>query len=399
MRWLRWVLLLTAMAGSARAEQTTYVSSPYVDLRYRNSTLDSDKFANSGHANTLRLQLGYLWAIDPQWAVYAEGTRVWSLFGREYDDTTGRRTPYPAEPDPESTELSNAWVDYHNAWLDLRVGRQYLRIDNNRFFSVNAWRQNPQSFDAISSTFQLAPGTVLSYDWLRQVNRTVGADFPDITQRRWRLNGHILHLDQTLPLGKLTAYGYFIRNDTLAANSVRTLGARWTGSESLVADTKLAWTAELAHQRDYSNNPVHFSLPYHLGELTYGLPAISLRLGEEGLGGDGKTAFNIAYGSGHSFDGWMGEFKIPPHGLRDRYGGLVGVLPWQGLVWQVIYHDFNHYDGLQRYGDELDGGVLAQLNRSFSLELQYGNYHARTFAVDEHKLWLLAEYKFGKQPQ
>ncbi|WP_266157349.1 alginate export family protein [Dyella silvatica] len=388
------------LSQTSQADDSTYTSSPYIGLRYRDSTLHSDAFGNTGHAHTLRLQLGYLWALTPQLAVYAEGTRVWSLFGKQYNDTTGRRTPYPAEPDPPSTELSSAWLGYDNGQVGVRAGRQYLHLDNNRFFSVNAWRQNPQSFDGVTSYLKLGTGTTLSYDWLDQVNRTVGADFPDIHQRRWKLNGQLLHLDQALPLGQLSAYGYFVKNRTLAANSVRTVGARWSGHAKLQDDSpaQLSWTVEAAHQDNYSNNPQRFSLPYHLLELGYGLPEIAARLGEESLGGNGRTPFNIAYGSGHSFDGWVGVFSIPPHGLRDRYGGLYGALPWQTLTWQLTLHQFQPVSGTgSRYGHEVDAGVRANLNARFSLELQYGDYHANSFSMNQRKLWLLAEYRFGKQ--
>jgi len=397
----RYAALAAAIVFSPviHADENTYVNSPYLGLRYRDSTLHSDSFEKTGRAHTLRLQLGYLWAFTPHLAAYAEVTKVQPLFGRQYDDTTGRRTPYPAEPDPRSTELSSAWLGYDNGDVGIRVGRQYLHLDNNRFFSPNYWRQNPQSFDGITTYVKLAEKTTLSYDWINQVNRTVGADFPDYTQRRWELDGHLIHLDQVLPLGQLTAYGYFVKNLTLAKNSVRTFGARWTGTAPLAdTGTNMGWTLEGAHQNDYANNPAHFSLPYHLFELSYGLPAISGRLGEESLGGDGKTAFNIAYGSGHSFDGWVGVFSIPAHGLRDRYAGLYGVLPWHSLTWLVTHHEFDPQSGGgARYGSETDVGVKAQVSTRFTLELQYGDYRADSFTVNQRKLWLLAEYRYGKQ--
>jgi hypothetical protein len=379
----------------------TYVSSPYIGLRYRDSTLHQDGIANTGHANTLRLQLGYLWAFTPHLAAYAEGTRVWSLFGQEYYDTTGRRTPYPAEPDPPSTELSSAWLGYDNGQFGIRAGRQYLIVDDKRFFSDNAWRQNPQTFDGVTSFVKFDSGTTLGYSWIGQVNRTVGEDFPDVDQRRWELNGQLLHVDQVLPLGTLTVYDYFVKNLTLAADSVHTEGARWTGSIPLQGDlTQLGWTLEGAHQDNYANNPTRFSLPYHLFILSYGLPWLSARIGQESLGGNGHTAFNIAYGSGHSFDGWVGVFSIPPHGLLDNYGGLYGELPWHALVWQLTYHNFEPVTGDgSRYGYETDFGLHAILNDRFSLELQYGDYRAGSFTVNQRKLWLLADYRFGKQQQ
>jgi hypothetical protein len=387
------------LSTAARADDNTYVSQPYLGLRYRDSTLRSNSFDNAGRVHTLRLQLGYLWAFTPHLAAYVEGTKVQPLFGRQYDDTTGRRTPYPAEADPRSTELSSAWLGYDNGVFGVRAGRQYLHLDNHRFFSPNYWRQNPQSFDGITTYVKLAEKTTLSYDWIDQVNRTVGADFPDYTQRRWKLDGHLIHVDQVLPLGTVSGYGYFVKNLTLAKNSVRTVGARWTGTAPLGdSGSKLGWTIEGAHQNDYANNPAHFSLPYHLFELSYGSPAIAGRLGEESLGGDGKNAFNVAYGSGHSFDGWVGVFAIPAYGLRDRYAGVYGTLPWHALTWLVTQHWFDPQSGSgARYGTETDAGIKAQINKRFSLELQYGDYHADSFTVSQRKLWLLAEYRYGKQ--
>jgi len=399
--YLKYVLLgaVILLAQVARADDNTYVSTPYIGLRYRDSTLHQDNLADTGHAHTLRLQLGYLWALTPHLAAYAEGTRVWSLFGQQYNDTTGRRTPYPAEPDPPSTELSSAWVGYDDGQVGIRAGRQYLNLDDKRFFSSNAWRQNPQSFDGITTYLKLGSGTTLSYDWIGQVNRTVGADFTDINQRRWKLDGQLLHVDQVLPLGTLSAYGYFMKNVTLAADSVRTEGARWSGSVPLQGElATLSWILEGAQQSNFDNNPSRFSLPYHLFEFGYGVPTISARIGEESLGGNGHTAFNIAYGSGHSFDGWVGVFSIPPHGLLDRYGGAYGELPWHALAWQLTYHDFQPETGQgARYGYETDLGVHAILTDWLSLELQYGDYHADSFSVSQRKLWLLAEYRYGQQ--
>jgi hypothetical protein len=401
MSLLRYAAAIAAAAISlaVQADGNTYVSTPYLGLRYREATLHSDSFDKVGRAHTLRLQLGYLWAFTPHLAADVEGTKVQPLFGRQYDDTTGRRTPYPAEADPRSTELTSAWLGYDNGDVGIRAGRQYLKLDNSRFLSPNPWRQNPQTFDGITTYVKLAEKTTLSVDWIDQVNRTVGADFPDYTQRRWKLDGHLIHLDQVLPLGQLSAYGYFIKNLTLTKNSVRTLGARWTGTAPLAdTNTKLGWTFEEAHQNDYANNPSHFSLPYHLFELSYGLPAISGRLGEESLGGNGTTAFNIAYGSGHSFDGWVGVFSIPAHGLRDRYAGLYGALPWKSLTWLVTHHQFDPQSGSgARYGSETDAGMKARINQRFSLELQYGDYRADSFTVNQRKVWLLAEYRYGKQ--
>ena len=388
-------------ATSACAGDNPDGSAPFLELRYRNSNLQSDAFPRRGHANTVRLQLGYMWAIGAGWSVYAEGTRTWSVFGRQYDDGSGQVTPYPAEPDPASTELSNAWVGYRGDRYALRVGRQYVRLDNGRFFSHNMWRQNPQSYDGISAAWKPWQGAEFSYYWLQQVNRTPGADFPDREQRRWELDAHLLHFDQSLPLGKLITYGYFVRNDTLPVNSVRTLGVRWTGSQKFEPNGgTLGWTAEWARQHDYANHPARFDLGYRLAEISYGYPSLSARVGDERLGGDGSTAFNVAYGAVRGFNGWVVAFRIPKQGLHERYAGLFGNVPWtRKMNWQVTYRHFTPVLAGAVLGDELDAGVLVDLKHGFTMELQYADYRARAHGADERKIWLLAEYRFGHQPQ
>jgi hypothetical protein len=64
----------------------------------------------------------------------------------------------------------------------------------------------------------------------------------------------------------------------------------------------------------------------------------------------------------------------------------------------LTYHDFQPATGSgARYGDEIDVGARANLSARFSLELQYGDYRADSFTVSQRKLWLLAEYRYGKQ--
>ncbi|MGN6479919.1 alginate export family protein [Luteibacter sp.] len=392
----------SSMAGmSAFAAEVPQESAPYIEARYRYSNLHSDGKPRRGHANTARLQLGYHWAIGDGWSAYGEGIRTWSLFGRQYDDGSARITPYPTEADPSSTGITNAWVNYAGDDFAVRAGRQYVLLDNGRFFSSNGWRQNLQSFDGARISWRPVDGTELSYYWLGRVNRTVGADFHDRDQRRWKLDAHLLHAEQALPVGKLTGYGYFVRNDTAAANSVKTLGLRYTGSETLgQRGPVLAWTAEWARQYDYANNPSDFSLGYHLIDATIGYAPLSVRFGEEKLGGNGRNAVNVAYGAARAFNGWVVAFRIPNSGLSERFVGLQGAVDvGRPATWQVTYRHFRPVQGRAMLGDEVDIGLLVDLGRGFSVDLQYGDYRAHRHGVDERKFWLIGEYRYGKPPK
>lgn len=385
---------------SAWAAEGPLESAPYIEARYRYGNLHSDGAPRRGHANTLRTQLGYHWAIGGGWHAYGEAIRTWSLFGRQYDDGSGRRTPYPAEADPASTGVSNAWVGWRGDRLSFRAGRQYVRLDTGRFVSNNPWRQNLQSFDGASIAGRPWRGADLRYYWLGRVNRTVGADFHDRDQRRWKLDAHLLHLDQALPVGKLAAYAYFIRNDTIATHSVKTMGLRWTGTWAVgPAGATLGWTADVARQHDYANHPSRFSLGYHLFEVRYGPAPLSIRVGEEQLDGNGREAVNVAYGAARAFNGWVVAFRVPRNGLRERYAGLQGSVDvGRRLGWQVTSRRFRAERGGALLGRELDAGIALDMGRDVSLEVQYGDYRAAGHGVDERKLWIIGEYHFGKAP-
>jgi hypothetical protein len=390
------MLGMSAWAGEAPVE-----SPLLVEARYRYSNLHSDGAPRRGHANTLRARLGYQWTLGSGWSLYGEAIGTASLFSQRYDDGSGQRTPYPAEPDPASTGISNAWVGYRGGALSFRAGRQFVRLDNGRFFSNNPWRQNLQSFDGAHVAWKAWQGAELGYYWLGRVNRTLGADFHDRDQRRWKLDAHLLHLEQALPVGTLVAYGYFVRNDTIAANSVKTLGVRWAGTRQLGdGGATLGWTGEMARQHSYANNPVRFDLGYSLFEATYGYAPLTVRLGEERLGGNGRQAINVAYGAARAFNGWVVAFRIPKSGLHERYVGLMGATDLgRKVTWQATYRHFRAAQGGTLLGHEVDAGAVLSLGGGFSLEFQYGDYRAARHGVDERKFWVIGEYRFGQTPR
>lgn len=386
--------LLLASATSAAASETGDDSHWVVDLRYRSAHIDTDGYAHPADANTLRVSLGYLWKIAPDWIGYAEGTRVFELFGGKYNSGSNGNSHLPVESDPPSKEISSLWLQYANAEAQARIGRQYVNLDNQRFFTSGLWRQNPQSFDALAAMWHATEGTTLRYLYLDKVQRTVGHDYPDPNQREWALEGHLLHVDQALPLGALAGYGYFVENDTQAKYSWRTLGLRWTGDRQFGA-TRLAWAVEGAQQRDWRNNPAHYIADYRLFELGYGLPAASVRIGDEALGSDGRTPFSSPYGSNHAFNGWASEFKnIPLDGLDDRYIGGFGKFAarWS---WTLIAHNFFAERVNRHYGSEIDASLSYSLSRNWSVEVDYANYRSDGFAQSERKLWAMVEYRRG----
>lgn len=386
-------MVLAATSGAAAADDVLH-DGWVLDLHYRTAHIDEKGYAKPAGADTLRTTLGYLWRFAPDWGAYAEGTRVFSLFDGKYNSGANGETRYPSESDPPSSEISAAWLGYGNGTLQLCAGRQYVRLDDQRFFTASLWRQNPQSFDAFSGVLSFDTGTTLRYIYLAEVHRTVGNSYPDPTQRKWSVDGNLFHIDQKLPIGTLTGYEYLVENGTTAKYSWRTAGVRYAGDENFDV-ARLNWTAEFARQSNWRNNPSQYTVDYHLLELKYGLPQISLKAGDELLGGNGKTAFSSPYGSNHDFDGWTNQFKnVPAHGLDDRYAGGFGRISPK-LSWGVTFHNFFAQRNSQRYGSETDASLTYAFLRGWSAEVDYASYHGNGFSVCQHELWLQLEYKRG----
>jgi len=394
------VLLITgamAIADSVAGESDGNPSSGFVvDLRYRYAGIETAGYAQPATANTLRATVGYLWSFAPSWNAYAEGTRVYGLFGDDYNTGANGKTALPSEGDPPSSEISGAWLEYNDGTASARVGRQYVNLDNQRFFTSGMWRQNPQSFDALSIGWRLDGGTTLRYVYLNNVTRSVGHDYPDSNQSAWSLEGHLVHAEQALPVGTLVGYGYFIKNGTQPKYSWRTQGLRWIGSRTLGATT-LSWTIEGAQQHDWRNNPERYSAGYRMLEISYGIPRVNVKLGNEVLDGDGTTAFSSPYGSNHGFNGWASEFKnVPVNGLDDRYVGGFGKIA-RNWSWVVVWHDFFAERGGRRYGSEWNAGLTYAITRGLAAEIDYARYCSDGFAASERKLWATLEYRLGPQ--
>src|SRR5690606_19462585 len=92
--------------------------------------------------------------------------------------------------DPEGTEINQAWLAYASDQITTTFGRQRLVLDNARFVGDVGWRQNAQTFDAITLTSQAIEKVNLTYSYLHRINRV----FSDRhAQGNWQSDSHVLH--------------------------------------------------------------------------------------------------------------------------------------------------------------------------------------------------------------
>ncbi|MEO8460526.1 MAG: alginate export family protein [Dokdonella sp.] len=381
----------THMALAAPASAP--VSGAVIDLRYRYESVEDDAFVRSAEANTLRLRLGYRWVFAPGWQLYADGERVQPLFGERYNSTANGMTQYPTIADPETSEINQAYVAYADDALAATLGRQRIQFDNQRFIGNVGWRQNEQTFDALSTRYTFGNGgPTLRYAYLDRVLRVFGHENPNPLLREYDLRGHAINISQPLPSGSLTGYAYLIENQSVATLSTQTIGARWTGAKTF-SESTAGWVLEFAHQSDWANNPQAQNANYRLIEPSLSLHGITFKAGWEVLGGNGRYGFSTPYATLHAFNGWADRFLTTPRdGLDDRYlaaNGKIGK-----AAWVVTWHDFHADQGSAHYGSEADLSLGYPVNAHINALLKYADYRSDGFASDERKLWASVEYTY-----
>lgn len=370
------------------------------DLRYRYEWVDQSSIEKDANASTLRTRLGYSTGTYRGASVFLEFENVAVIGGERYNNTKNNKMQYPIVADPKDTEVNQVYLKYEG--LEHTVfqgGRRRLILDNARFVGNVGWRQNEQTFDALSLMSRALPYTDLTYVYVYNVNRIFGEHHPGNAD--FRMSSHLVNLSfrKYEPL-TLTAYAYLLDFDDVPANSTKTFGLRLSGSHPLMEGAKILYAAEYAAQSDFADGPGTNDAPYLAGELGGSLQGITLKAGYEELGGDGVYGFSTPLATLHAFQGWADKFlNTPKYGVRDLFFTLSAVLLGARLT--AVYHDFSSDHDSFDYGTEVDLLATKTFAKRYALGIKYARYRAEDdaknsgiTASDVDKLWLMAQLKF-----
>lgn len=151
---------------------------PIIDIRARYEFADIDGLDPS-HAFTFRERLGLQTMDWNGFSAYVEGEFTQAAI----DDFNGGApgvNPLVAGnsviADPESNELNQGYLQYKGFDTVFKFGRQRIIYDNAAFIGNVGWRQNEQTYDAISLNNTSIDGLTLQYSFINQVNRIFGSD-------------------------------------------------------------------------------------------------------------------------------------------------------------------------------------------------------------------------------
>jgi hypothetical protein len=367
-----------------------------LSFRYRFEMVDQDNFVRDANASTLRTRLNFRTEALRGWQFFIEADNVMELFGDHYN-AGGGNTPnhgqYPVVADPTGTEINQAWFSYvFTDTKQLTIGRQRILLDNQRFVGGVGWRQNEQTYDALSFKADVA-GSDLFVSYIENVNRIFGDDVAagDHDQQSWLVNCSNSWQDRH----QLTAYYYNLDNQDAAGFSSATLGIAFK-SHWPVGDNTMTFGAEFASQADAHNNPVNYDAEYGRLDLGLALDPVTLFAGYEVLTGDVDnpgSAFRTPLATLHAFNGWADQFLTTPDaGLEDVFIGAKGEI--EGFKWQITYHDFAAEDGPGDFGQELDLSVAKKLNKNFTALLKTAQYEAGDIKADTNKYWVMLSAQF-----
>ncbi|TAL31929.1 MAG: hypothetical protein EPN97_10240 [Alphaproteobacteria bacterium] len=375
-------------------------------LRYRYENVDQAGLAHTtGVANTLRANLGFETGTYKDFKALVELQTVQRLGDDDYNDTVNGKTTYPTIADPENNEFNQAWIMWSGLpKTSLKLGRQNIILDNQRFVGNVGWRQNDQTYDAGTATFTPVEKLILSYSYVWNINRIFGEHnaIPDYTGANHLIHGEYTFADWL----KIAAYDYLLDIHQKQTLSSQTYGAQATGKVPLVADLKLQYLAEYAHQADYKDSPINFHASYYHLSPSLLWKGVTLQAGMESLGGDGANAFQSPLATLHAFNGWADEFlTTPANGLEDRYGRvgykLSGLNKWvDGTTFDAVYHDFNAENTSADYGTEWNFQVSKTFKtedfniKEWTVTAKYADYNADTLFTDTNKFWLMVDLKF-----
>lgn len=377
---------------------------PYLDVRFRYEHIDQAGLADKAHAATIRTRLGYKTAeYMEMFSGVIEFENVTQVGNDNYNDTLNGKTSRPVVADIENTEINQLFLKYTgvpDTWM--KLGRQVITLDGHRFVGHVGWRQNNQTFDAVTIQNKSIEDTVIKYGYINGVNRIFGDDSP---VGDFDSDSHYINVsNKSLPIGKVTGYGYFFDFENEApALSSRTIGLSLDGKKPVNDEVSVKYHLEYAYQSDYADNTANYDADYYHIAPAVIWKGITATIGYEVLGSDNGVSFKTPLATLHKFNGWADVFLVTPAaGLEDFYLDLTYKVKGQegdlsflnGLLVKFQYHDFSAESGGADYGTEYGIYIKQPINEYAYAELKYADYNADGFATDREKVTIGLGLKF-----
>jgi len=388
------LIVVAGLPDPIQAQEEANQVEFLVNARLRIEEVDQDNALLDATATTVRVRAGLKTPTWSNLSALVELEAVEAVGSEDFNSGSNGRTQYSAILDAEDVELNQFVVRYLEGAHYLQVGRQRMVLDNARFFGDVGYRQNQQTYDALTYMNTALQGQQFRYAYMSRARRFLSDEHP---VGEIDMNSHLLNYRlQRLNNDVFTAYAYLIDMDTPAViqNSTKTFGLRYKGSFTADA-ADLLYTIEYASQSDYADGASTNDADYVA--IEFGVKFRNewvVQVGQERLGGDGIYGFQTPFGTNHAFNGLADVFaaRTPAAGLVDSYAKLV--VPVLGARVLLAAHSFDADQGALDHGSELDLTIEKRFAEKFGINLMVADYRADNFAVDTTKWSISLDFRY-----
>jgi hypothetical protein len=398
-----WLVLLAALAqplaaGAQPAESSGELAAVKLRLetRIRYVYIDEGDKPQKADVTTARAIVGADLTITPQLKATLEIIHADYLPPQRFNpDPVDFASRYPLLPDPRHTGLNEANV----TWMPTpewhaRLGRQSVKVGNERFVSDDNFRNTPQLFDGLLVRGTPFAQAQLSAGQFNRLRTRLGTTEPmQLTFLELAMN----------PMRDLSVTGFAMRHSpqTRASDAFRfgvrdlsnwVVGASLDGS-ALIGAMHGYYTLAAAQQRSVHDETA-LNVRYWRAGAGLGRRGWVVRADHEVKGSNGaRYGFQTPLTNQYAFNGnALVFFDTPPTGLRDSWA----TLRWEHGPWSMLheYHWFRSDVGNQRYGRELDANLTYTINPRAYVRAQWARYRPAKagFGTEIDKVWLTVGY-------
>lgn len=363
------------------------------ELRLRGEWVD-DTLREEAFAQTLRAVLGYKTGDYHGVKAFVEFENISNLGRDEYRTTPPTaNTQYAQVADPKISQVNQAGLEGYG----FKAGRQKLIYDNARFIGDVGWRQNDQTFDAISYTnTTLVPDLSLSAAYAFRVFPFN----PNATTPVRDIEGSFANVKYShFPYAKPGLFFYGVRETSTPAaglTSWQHLGTRIDG-----AIGNFLYEVSYAQQDDYGRGTTGASpeADYTDVQIGYKIGPVTIKAQQETL----EKGFKTPLATNHAFNGWSDRFtpNKPTNGLVDT--NLKILAKFGDVSMTLAGYSFETETGGADLGKEVDFLVSWAYTKNITLLAKYAKYEAEDRVAitgaafnntDLEKAWLQAQFKF-----
>jgi hypothetical protein len=344
---------------------------PLIDIRARYEFADIDG-RDPSHAFTVRERLGLETMAWNGFSALIEGEFSQAVVD-DYNGGALGADPYnPSNSiiaDPETNELNQGFIQYSGQDTVVKLGRQRILYDNAAFVGNVVWRQNEQTYDAVSINGKWIDSLIVNYAYIGQVNRIFGSEPTAKNIGYVDSNTHLLNLSYTgVPGLKLGGYAYIMEFDSKANWDNNTFGisaAKSVAGIDLYGE--MAWQDDAGFASDDDAFYVHTTATKVFG-------AQSVTVGVESLGAGFKTPLATL----HAFNGFADVFiggrgEGNHNGLLDTYLSHSMPIFW-GVKWTNTLHAYGDNEFSSGYGWEFNSVLAKKFDDHFTAIAKFATF-------------------------